>query len=96
MLPLLRIENKTGIPVLASGNRITPFAQSVQLSLPGFPGGVVWNRPLSILVESANGEERVIRIADITRRVQVALFAGGFLGGILLWIISQNRNTRRD
>ena len=90
MRPLLRIENKAGTPVLAGGRRIIPFAQSVQITIPGFPGGAVWNRPLSILSVSANGDEQVIRVVDTTRRVQWALLAGGLLGGLLLWMMSQN------
>jgi hypothetical protein len=91
MRPLLQIENKAGTPVLAGRTRIIPFAQSVRLDFPGFPGGVVWNRPFSILVVSANGEEQVIRIVDVTRRIQIALLAAGFLGGLLLWMLGTNQ-----
>jgi hypothetical protein len=89
MRPLLQVENKAGTPVLAGGRRIIPFSQSVQITFPGFPGGAVWNRPLSILAVSANGDEQVIHVVDITRRVQWALLAGGLLGGLLLWILDQ-------
>ena len=89
MRPLLQVENKAGTPVLAGRTRIIPFAQSVRLDFPGFPGGLVWNRPLSILAVSANGDEQVIRVVDATRRAQVALLAGGLLGGLLLLILDQ-------
>lgn len=91
MRPLLQIENKAGTPVLAGRTRIIPFAQSVRLDFPGFPGGMVWNRPLSILAVSANGDEQVIRVVDATRRVQIALLAAGLFGGLLLWILGNNK-----
>jgi hypothetical protein len=97
MCPLLQIENKAGNPLVAGKTRIIPFSQSVHIALPGFPGGMVWNRPLSILAVSANGDERVIRITDTTRRIQVALLAGGLLGGLLLWLLSpKNRKEAPD
>lgn len=91
MRPLLQIENNAGTPVTAGRTRIIPFAQSVRLDFPGFPGGVVWNRPLSILAVSANGDEQVIRVVDVTRRIQIALLAAGLLGGLLLWILGTNK-----
>ena len=91
MRPRLQIENRAGNPVTTGGTRIIPFAQSVRLDLPGLPGGVVWNRPLSVLAVSANGDEQVIRIVDATRRIQIALLAAGLLGGLLLCLLGTNQ-----
>lgn len=88
MRPLLQVENKAGTPIKAASTRIIPFSQSVRVDFPGFPGGIVWNRPLSILAVSATGDEHVIRVVDVTRRIQIAILAGGLLGGLALWILA--------
>lgn len=94
MRPHLRVENKAGIPVNTAGTRLIPFSQSVQIDFPGFPGGVVWNRPTSILAVSPTGDEQVIRVVDVTRRIQIAILAGGLLGGLVLWILTHA--SRKD
>ncbi len=50
---------------------VTP--QSQALTVGCSRGGLVWNRPLAVVVER-DGEERRIPIVDVTRWGQLALF----------------------
>ena len=70
----LRVETHAGRPVLLNGMRLLPFANSLRLSLPMLNFGLVWNRPGSILLIRANGEEQVIPIRDRTREIVWTLY----------------------
>jgi LPXTG-motif cell wall-anchored protein len=43
----------------------------VQLRFPIGNGGLIWNRPVAIVVRPLNGQEKVIPVLDMTR---IALF----------------------
>lgn len=85
----LDVEINAGDPISADGYTLTPFAQSIKVTLPGFPGGFIWNRPVSILVENPDGNEQVIPIQDVTRQVVFGLI-GVSLGIVMIsWLISK-------
>jgi hypothetical protein len=58
--------------VVMQGLRVTPEATVLSLRLPF--GGFVWSRPRAVLVEHA-GQIKRVPIADVTRLVQLALWA---------------------
>lgn len=87
---LITIENRAGTPIQAGGRRITPFSQVVMLKIPGFTGGVIWNRPHAILVQEAGGTETVLPVTDITRQAQIFLLCAGLFAGFLLWMRRRN------
>ena len=83
----VQIETHAGQPIeAANGLRITPFARSVTLRLPGFPSGIIWNRPTAVLVQSANGDEEVLPVQDLTRRRQLTYLGVGLVGAALVWL----------
>jgi len=88
-MPFLTIETLPGETIQAGRNKITPFSQAVNLILPGATGGLIWNRPVSVLVQEADGSEQVLPVLDVTRIVQLALLGIGLAGGILLWLIKR-------
>jgi hypothetical protein len=51
MFEFMNVEIQAGEPVTIGEQTITPFAQSVQVRLPGMNGGFIWNRPVSVLVQ---------------------------------------------
>ena len=61
-----------GTPFTVGTRTITPQAQALTIRWPG--GGLVWNRPLALLVEEKGVSTR-LPIVDPTRRWQVGLFA---------------------
>lgn len=94
MPKVINLETQGGQPISAGNFTLTPFAQSLRIRIPGLRGGLVWNRPISILVTGADGQEQVIPVPDVTRQVQWGLLGGGLAGSLLLWLIFQrNRKT---
>lgn len=86
-MPLLHIETHAGAPIQAGSLRLTPFARSVTLRFPNFPGGLIWNRPTALLVQSADGAEQLLPIHDTTRRQQFALLGAGLFAALLIHLL---------
>jgi hypothetical protein len=84
---LFSYETTIGDPVFVGSTRLIPFAQALRIRLPFINGGFVWNRPATVLVTRPDGEEQVLRVPDITRRVQLALL-GGIVGLVLANMVS--------
>jgi hypothetical protein len=95
----LQIENRAGKPIVIGKNRITPFYQSVGLNMPQINGGMLWNRPVSVLAVNADGEESVIPVVDVTRRIQIVIFGSGLFILMLTWLLSrvlQRESSEQD
>lgn len=91
----ITFEIQAGKPIRAGKVRLIPFSKVLKIRLPGFPGGLVWNRPASLLTVSADGQEQVIPVLDLTRNVQLFILAGGFLGGLMIWFIMRMLNLSK-
>ncbi len=87
----MRIETQIGDEVVAGDLRLAPISRSLRLVLRN--GGLVWNRPLGVVVRDAAGGEALVKIRDLTRRVQLALLGAGILGSIILW---RRRGRRQE
>lgn len=70
----LNTETKPGNPLAVGRLRLLPFAQSVSLSLPGHRFGLVWSRPVSVLVTGPDGQEQVLEVPDPTRKIVWTLY----------------------
>jgi hypothetical protein len=88
MARLLNIETQAGSPIRWGGRTLIPFSQTVRLQAPGAKGGFIWNRPASLLVQSADGQEQVLQVPDLTRRIIWSLGAASLAAVIILWIIN--------
>ena len=86
-MPLFTIETSPGETIQAGSNQITHFSQAVKLTLPGSRGGLIWNRPVSVLIQGEDGSEKVLPVVDVTRIAQLALLGIGLAGGIMFWLI---------
>lgn len=89
---LFRIETRPGLPIMAHNLRLLPFAQSVSLRLPVFNLGLVWNRPVSVLVTDADGREQVLVVRDPTRQFLWTLYA---VTGIIAVLAVLRKLTRK-
>ena len=81
------IETYSGEKISYKGAEILPFVQSFQIRVPWINGGLVWNRPVSVLVKTQEGQEAVIPIQDITRQVVWSLLGATFFMWLFLRII---------
>ena len=90
--PLLQIETLTGGPVLVKGTQLRLRSQVLQLQLPAGNGGLIWNRPVAVLVNTPDGQERILPVRDVTRVTILALLAFS-LGGTLLLMLFRRKTT---
>ncbi|NUM48902.1 MAG: hypothetical protein HUU38_29705 [Anaerolineales bacterium] len=84
-MSFLDIETRAGRPLRVGETRLVPFAQTARVTFPG-SGGVVWSRPTAILAQTADGQETVLPVRDVTREAQLTLMGLGVLGALLIWI----------
>lgn len=65
----LQIETRAGRTLENHGWRFTPFAQSLRIRWPFLGGGLIWNRPVSVLAVAPDGQESILPVTDITRQI---------------------------
>ena len=70
---LLRIETLTGPLVRVKDTQLRVRSQVVQLRLPSASGGLIWNRPVAVLMRTPDGQDRILPILDVTRTAVLAL-----------------------
>lgn len=83
---MVSFETKSGPPIAYHDAKITPFSQSLRIQPPGFPGGLIWNRPASVLVVGADGQEQVLLVQDITRQIVWTLAGATLLIALFAWL----------
>jgi hypothetical protein len=88
---LIQYEIKAGDPVISGETKIIPFSRALNIKLPRLHGGVIWNRPVAVLIQTAEGEEDLLLIRDVTRQVQWRLVAGSILVLLLAWFLVRKR-----
>lgn len=86
MTKFITIEHHSAAPIRHGDVTLTPFSKAMRLAIPGFPGGLVWNWPDSVLATYANGDEQIIPIRDVTR--QTLWILAGFTALVTAIIIS--------
>lgn len=90
------LENRVGAPIQLGEYRLLPISRALILRLPGMSGGIIWNRPVSVVVQSEGGIEQVLPVRDVTRQVQLALFVGAMFSVLALWSVRRKLDTRRS
>jgi hypothetical protein len=90
---MLRVETLTSPPITIQDARVHVRSQVIQLRFPAIHGGVIWNRPVAVVVRLVNGQEETVPIPDVTRAVMLTL-AGLCLTGMLVRIFIRRNQTR--
>lgn len=88
----VNVETSAGKSIQAGEATITPFATSLRIGPPNLPFGLIWNRPTSILIQSAGGQEEVQQVPDITRQVLWGLLGVTIVMAALMWIINRKHS----
>jgi len=81
----VQIETKTGGPFRVGDAQVAVRSQAVQVNLPRLHGGLVWNRPVSVSVQTPDGREQTVPVRDITRMAQMLILGWGLLASLLIW-----------
>jgi hypothetical protein len=93
--PTFLSETKAGNQVPAGDLLVIPVSRATRIHFPGWKGGLIWNRPVGLWVQSPDGSEQFVPVYDITRRIQWMLLGVGLLGSILIMIASRRKIMRR-
>ena len=89
---LLRIETLTGQPVKVKDTQLRLRSQVVELRLPFASGGLIWNRPVAVVVSTADGRDQILPIQDVTRTAMLVL-AGLCFASTFLFMIYKRMTT---
>ena len=89
---LLRIETLTGQPVKVKDAQLRLRSQVIQLRFPFISGGLIWNRPVAVLVRTADGQDQILPIRDMTRTAMLVL-AGLCFASTFLFMIYKRMTT---
>ena len=81
---LLRIETFTGQPVKFKDTQLRLQSQVLQLRFPFLSGGLTWHRPIAVIMHTADGQDEVLPIRDVTRRAILVLLMFSLAGMFLL------------
>jgi hypothetical protein len=92
LTPLLRIETLTGQPIKVKGAQLRVRSQVVQLRLPVITGGLIWNRPVAVLVQAVDGQDQLLPIPDLTRTAVLALTVLSLAMAFLLMLFRRKIN----
>jgi hypothetical protein len=84
----VQLQTVLGEPITVGGVTVTPQSQALSFRWPN--GGIVWNRPIAVLVDQ-DGETERLRIVDVTRVIQLGVIGLSFV----LAIFAFTRSTRR-
>jgi hypothetical protein len=80
-------QTSSGEPIIVGDLNVFPVARSYRINFPKDRGGVLWNRPLAVIVEDQHGSRQIIPVPDKTRRLQMAILAAGLFGSFFAWMI---------
>ncbi len=80
-------QTSAGEPISAGDLNIYPVARSYRIDFPAVHGGIVWNKPLSVVVEDSQGIRQIIPIQDRTRWLQIGILAAGLIVTLLTWFV---------
>jgi hypothetical protein len=90
---ILRWQTISGDKVTSGDVTVTPQSQALIIRWPH--GGLVWNRPVAILVERAEQTER-FPIVDVTRIVQLGLLGLSLVFSVVILVLSVRQRRDRN
>ena len=83
---LFRIETLTGEPVKIRDRQVRVRSQVVQIRFPFIHGGLIWNRPVAVLTRTADGQDQILPVRDVTRIAVLTLLMFSLAGTFLLML----------
>ena len=88
-MPQIGFKYHRGKPVTHGKMLITPVTRTLCLPLPGNHGGLIWNRPYAVEVQTGDGEAMTLPVTDSTRQAQIVLLAMGLIIALLIGLVSR-------
>lgn len=80
-------------PILVGGQKVSMISRSLRLTLPqGIIGGLIWNRPVAVRVQSGS-VEHILPVIDETRRRQIAIFIAGLVVVLVISLVAGRKHA---
>ena len=86
----LRIETHTSHPIRINNTEVRVRSQVIQLRLPVANGGLIWNRPVAVIVRTADDQEKILPVPDLTR-IAILILAGLSFASMFLLIFFRRK-----
>ena len=83
---MLRVETLTGQTIRVKNTQVRVRSQVIQFRLPMANGGVIWNRPVAVLLRTSDGHEQMLPVPDLTR-IAALILAGLCFASVFLLIL---------
>lgn len=90
---MLRSQMLSGDKVTVGDVTVTPQSRALTIRWPH--GGLVWNRPVAVLVERGEQTER-IPIVDVTLMAQLGLLGLSLMFSMVILVLSIRRRRDRN
>jgi hypothetical protein len=87
---LLSIKTHTSHPIRINNAEVRVRTQVIQLRLPVVQGGLIWNRPLVVVLRTSDNQEQILSIPDLTR-IAMLILAGLSFASMFFWIFFRLR-----
>jgi hypothetical protein len=91
-MSLLRIETLTGQPIRIKDTQLRVRSQVVQLRFPFIDGGLIWHRPIAVWARTADGQDQILPVPDLTRTAVLTLLAFSMVV-TSLFMLFRRKNT---
>ena len=92
MSSFIQLETQWGKPIRADDRRIIVQSRALQIRIPVLNSAFVWNRPVSVLVQYADGRDQVLPVRDVTRLAQLLLFIYAVVSASIISILVLRRS----
>jgi hypothetical protein len=86
----LRVETLTGQPTKINNTELRVRSQVIELRLPVANGGLIWNRPVAVIVRTSDGQEKILPVPDLTR-IAILILAGLSFASMFLLIFFRRK-----
>jgi len=72
-MPVFTYSEQVSQPIQAGRRQISILSRALQIKPPFISGGLVWNRPVKVRIQDADGQTQLIPIVDVTLQVIATL-----------------------
>lgn len=91
---MIQCRTVSGSPLSVGDVTVTPQSQALTIRWPS--GGLVWNRPVAILVEREGQQTERIPIVDVTRVIQLGLLCFSLILGIVTFVLATRQGRKQN
>ena len=96
MGPILTVNNRAGQAIYFGRKTLVPFTQVWHLKLPLAKGGLIWNRPISVVIQEADQPEQIVPVQDVTRQAFWLLFGMSLAGAFLAFLTNHIQRRKQN